>query len=188
VWLFKNSEGKAVPASEIGEDDFAYLGNSIPKYSMGLTNTFSFGNFDASILLRSALGFKAVNGKRMFHENWTFFTRNNLFTSAVKQPIKDAPTFSSYYIENGDYMKVDNVTFGYTLPIKKSNYLESIRVYLTGLNLLTVTSFSGTDPELQLNYYPSDPNAETTNGPGLESNYSYFPNTRSFTLGINVNF
>jgi TonB-dependent starch-binding outer membrane protein SusC len=188
LWLFQDSEGKPVPASEIGEDDFAYLGNSIPRYSLGLTNTFTLGKFDASILIRSALGFHAVNGKRMFHENWTFFTRNNLFNSALGQKITDAPTFSSYYIEKGDYMKIDNITIGYTVPVKKSNYLESIRVYFTGTNLATITGFSGTDPELQLNYYPSDPNAEVTDGPGLESNYGYFPSTRSFTLGVNVNF
>jgi TonB-dependent starch-binding outer membrane protein SusC len=188
LWLFQDSEGKPVPASEIGEDDFAYLGNSIPRYSLGLTNTFTLGKFDASILIRSALGFHAVNGKRMFHENWTFFTRNNLFNSALGQKITDAPTFSSYYIEKGDYMKIDNVTIGYTVPVKKSNYLESVRVYFTGTNLATITGFSGADPELQLNYYPSDPNAEVTDGPGLESNYGYFPSTRSFTLGVNVNF
>jgi TonB-linked SusC/RagA family outer membrane protein len=188
LWLFQDSEGKPVPASEIGEDDFAYLGNSIPRYSLGLTNTFTLGKFDASILIRSALGFHAVNGKRMFHENWTFFTRNNLFNSALGQKITDAPTFSSYYIEKGDYMKIDNITIGYTVPVKKSNYLESVRVYFTGANLATITGFSGTDPELQLNYYPSDPNAEVTDGPGLESNYGYFPSTRSFTLGVNVNF
>lgn len=188
LWLFRDSEGKPVEASEIGEDDFNYLGNSIPRYSVGLTNNFIIGNFDASILIRSALGFKAVNGKRMFHENWTFFTRNNLFVSALDEEIRDAPTFSSYYIEDGDYLKVDNITLGYKLPIKSNNFLQGIRVYVTGANLLTISGFSGTDPELQLNYYPSDPFEEVNDGPGLESNYSYYPNTRSFTLGVNVNF
>ena len=50
-------------------EDYAYLGNSIPKYTYGLTNNFSFGKFDVSLLLKGAAGFKAVNGKRMFHEN-----------------------------------------------------------------------------------------------------------------------
>ena len=187
-WLFENSEGEAVIASEIGEDDFAYLGNSIPKYNLGLTNNFNFGNFDVSILIRSALDFKAVNGKRIFHENLTFFARNNLFVSALEDGILAEPTFSSYYIEDGDYLKIDNVTIGYTLPIKNNDYLQNVRIYATGVNLATITGFSGTDPELGVNYYPSDPDAEVTDGPGVESNYSYFPITRSFTLGINVNF
>ena len=85
------------------------------------------------------------------------------------------------------YVKVDNITIGYTIPVK-SNYFKSIHVYFTGANLLTITDFSGTDPELQINYFPQDPNQETDNGPGLESNYSYYPATRIYTLGVNINF
>ncbi|MBT1711987.1 SusC/RagA family TonB-linked outer membrane protein [Fulvivirgaceae bacterium PWU5] len=187
-WLFRNKAGDAVPAADITIDDFTYLGNSIPKYSLGLTNTFNIGKFDASILLRGAFGFKAVNAKRMFHENLTYYARNNFFTSVTDDRVMDAPTFSSYYLENGAYMKVDNITVGYTLPMANSNYVQSIRFYVTGANLLTVTGFSGTDPELGVNYYAADPNAETSDGPGVESNYSYYPNTRSLTAGISLSF
>ena len=187
AWLFKNKDGKPVPPSEITGDDYAYLGNSIPKYSYGITNYFTIGNFDASILIRGAAGFKSVNGKRMFHENWTYYGRGNLFVSALNQKITDPPAFSSYYIENGGYVKLDNVTIGYTFPIR-SNYVKNVHVYFTGANLLTITGFSGTDPELQINYFPQDPTQETDNGPGLESNYSYYPSTRLYTFGVNVNF
>lgn len=187
-WRFKNKAGDIVPASETSPDDYTYLGNSIPKYSYGLTNTFNVGNFDASILIRGAAGFKAVNGKRMFHENWSYYSRNNLFVSALDQKLTDAPIFSSYYIENGAYLKVDNVTIGYTIPVGKSQYFKNIHLYFTGANLLTITGFSGTDPELQINYFPQDPEQETDNGPGLESNYSYYPSTRVYTLGVNINF
>lgn len=186
-WRFRNKDGEVVAPSEITGDDYAYLGNSIPKYTYGLTNNFGFGRFDASILIRGAAGFKAVNAKRMFHENWAYFSRNNLFVSALDQKLDDAPTFSSYYIEDGAYMKVDNLTIGYTVPVK-SNYVKNIRVYFTGSNLITFTRFSGTDPELQINYYPADPTQETDNGPGLESNFSYYPSTRVYTLGVNVSF
>ncbi len=187
-WLFRNSEGEAVEASEIGEDDFAYLGNSIPQYNLGLTNNINYGNFDLTVLIRSALDFKVVNGKRIFHENLTFFARNNLFVTALEEGIQAEPTFSSYYIEEGDYLKIDNITLGYTLPFQSNNYIQNLRIYLTGVNVATLTGFSGTDPELGLNYFPEDPNAEVTDGPGVESNYSYFPSTRSFTLGVSVNF
>ena len=188
-WLFRNSEGEDVEASEIGEDDFAYLGNSIPKYTIGLTNTFTIGKFDVSMLIRSALGFNVVNGKRIFHENLTYFSRNNLFTSAIENGIRAEPTFSSYYLEKGDFLKLDNLTIGYTLPIRQSSYLQTIRVYFTGANLLTASDFSGTDPELGLNYFPPDnPDEEITDGPGVENNYAYYPSTRSFTFGINIGF
>ena len=187
-WLFENSRGEAVEADEIGEDDFAYLGNSIPKYNLGLTNNVSFGNFDVSLLIRGALGFKAVNAKRIFHENLTYFARNNLFTSVFEEGIQAQPTFSSYYIEDGAYLKVDNLTIGYRLPVASNRYVQNIRFYATGVNLAVITGFSGTDPELGVNYYPADPEEETTAGPGVESNYSYFPITRTFTLGVNANF
>jgi TonB-linked SusC/RagA family outer membrane protein len=187
-WLFENSEGEVVEASEIGDSDRAYLGNSIPKYNLALTNNFNFGNFDVSLLIRSALGFKAVNGKRMFHENLSYFPRQNLFVSAMDEDIKTAPIFSSYYIEEGDYLKVDNLTIGYTLPVESNSYIRNIRVYITGTNLATITGFSGTNPELGLNYYPSDPNAEVSEGPGVEPYYDYYPSTRGFTLGISTSF
>jgi hypothetical protein len=90
----------------------------------GLTNDFNIGRFDASVLLKGAAGFKAVNAKRMFHENWTYYARNNLFTSALNTQINDAPTFSSYYIEDGSYLKVDNVTVGYSFPLR-SAYIKN---------------------------------------------------------------
>jgi len=186
-WLFKDKEGKAVAPSEITGDDYAYLGNSIPKYSYGLTNSFAYGHFDASFLIKGVAGVHGVNGKRMFHENWTYYGRGNLFVSALNQKITDPPAFSSYYIENGAYTKLDNLTIGYTIPVK-SNYLKSLRVYFTGANLLTITDFSGTDPELQINYFPQDPNQETDEGPGLEPNYIYYPSSRIYTFGVNINF
>lgn len=187
-WLFRNNEGDAVPPSEVGDDDFAYLGNSIPKYNLGLTNNYTMGNFDLSILIRSALGFKAVNGKRLFHENISYLSRQNLFVSALEERVNNSPTFSSYYIEDGGYLKLDNVTLGYNLPMDNIGFIESLRISVTGSNLLTVTDFSGTDPEMGLNYYPADPNAEVSNGPSVESFYDYYPGTRNFTLGVNASF
>lgn len=187
-WLFTNSEGQAVPASEIGDEDFRYLGNSIPKYNLGLTNSFNLGNLDARVLIRSAFGHKAVNGKRMFHENISYYTRQNLFESVLDDPVQNSPLFSSYYIEDGAYVKLDNVTIGYTFPMENTDIIKNIRVYATGTNLVTLTDFSGNDPEMGINYYPSDPEAEVSNGPSVESFYDYYPSTSNITIGLSANF
>jgi TonB-linked SusC/RagA family outer membrane protein len=187
-WRFKGKNGKSIARNELGPDDYKYLGNSIPKFTYGLTNNFNIGNLDISFLIKGAAGFKAVNGKRMFHDNLTYYSRNNLFTSVLNTNLNDAPAFSSYYIENGAYLKLDNLNIGYTIPVKKSAYFQSIHLYITAANLLTITGFSGTDPELQINYYPPDLSQETDNGPGLESNYDYYPSTRVFTFGVDINF
>lgn len=187
-WRFKSKDGKSISRNELGPDDYQYLGNSIPKYTYGLTNNFSIGKFDISLLLKGAAGFKAVNAKRMFHENLNNYSRNNLFTTALYNNLNDVPIFSSYYVENGSYLKVENLNVGYTFSVKNSPYVKNIHLYVTASNLLILTGFSGTDPELQINYYPQDPNSETDDGPGLESNYDYYPSTRVFTLGVDINF
>jgi TonB-linked SusC/RagA family outer membrane protein len=172
-WMFYDNENQAVPKEQIGDNDFHYLGNSIPKYNFGWTNTFMFGRFDASVLIRGAAGFKALNAKNIFHDNINTFTSTNLFVSALDNPIRDQMLFSDYYLESGDYIKVDNVTLGYTFPFK------NLRLYATGLNMLIISNFSGMDPELAVNPF---------SGPGIELNNSYYPRTRTFTLGLSAQF
>ncbi len=179
LWLFKNSAGKPVTEDQIGDNDYKYLGNSVPKYNLGLTNNFAFHSFDLSFLLRSALSFKAVNTKRIFHENITLLGSQNLFTSALTSPVKGDPTFSSYYLENGNYVKLDNLSLGYTLPLHKNNYLQRVRIAATATNLLIITKFSGMDPELGVSSF---------NNAGVELNNYYYPRTRSFTFSINADF
>ncbi|MEJ7676685.1 MAG: SusC/RagA family TonB-linked outer membrane protein [Segetibacter sp.] len=187
-WLFNNKEGKPVTAEEIGDNDFAYLGNSIPKYNLGLTNNFKFRNLDATILLRSAFGFKALNAKRLYHENAVNIYTMNLFTSAIDKPVNAEQYFSTYYLEKGDYLKIDNLTIGYSIPVKNNLYLQNLRFYVTGTNLATFTGFSGMDPELPLNLIFPSAREEFTAGPGVEPNYGYYPTTRTFTMGISATF
>ncbi|MFC4870966.1 SusC/RagA family TonB-linked outer membrane protein [Negadavirga shengliensis] len=172
-WLFYDKDDNAVTKDHIGDDDFRYLGNSIPKYNFGLTNTFMIGRFDASMLIRGAFGFQALNAKRIFHDNINTFTSTNLLVSALDNPIRDQALFSDYYLENGNYVKLDNLTIGYTFPFK------NLRVYTTGLNLLVLSDFSGMDPELAINPF---------NGAGVEFNNNYYPRTRTFTLGLSAQF
>ncbi|RFZ93990.1 SusC/RagA family TonB-linked outer membrane protein [Mucilaginibacter conchicola] len=178
-WLFYNQAGQKVTADNVTDEDNFYLGNSVPQYNLGLTNSFSYKNFDFSVLVRSGLGFKAVNGKRLFHENITQASTVNFFTSVLKDYVNAPPTFSSYYLENGNYLKIDNVTLGYTVPVKKSNYLRSLRFSVAATNLVTITKFSGMDPELGLNPFSST---------GVEYNSNYYPRTRSFTFGVTADF
>src|SRR5690606_106713 len=94
-WLLFDHEVKRVYSSEIGDNDYAFLGNGIPRYNFGITNSFVIGNFDASVLIRSALKFDALNAKRLFHENTRLFGTTNLFASAIDDAVVGEPTFSS---------------------------------------------------------------------------------------------
>ncbi len=178
-WLFYDKEGKPVTSGEVGDNDYAFLGNGIPRYNLGLTNNFIIGNFDATIMIRSALKFDVLNAKRIFHENLNGFGTTNMFTSALDNAVKGEPTFSSYYLEKGDYLKVDNLTIGYSVPINNET-VKRIRLSVTATNLLLITGFSGIDPELGV----SGP----FSSPGVEMNDFYYPRTRSFTFGVQVDF
>ena len=188
-FLFKNAAGKSVLGTDINpETDYKYLGSGLPKVNLSLTNTFRYKNFDASFLLRSALGFKAVNAKRLQHENIHNYVTSNLFT-AVNNPstlIHDNEYFSSYYIENGAYLKLDNLSIGYTVPLKPNSAIKTMRISFNAINVFTVTGFSGIDPELPLTTAINQ--SEGQANPGVEPRYTYYPATRTLTLGLTATF
>ena len=110
-------------------------------------------------------------------------TRGNVMTNTSdnifnKRPLNDFQElqYVSYYIENGDYWKIDNITLGYTFDIKNKP-IKNLRLYLSGSNMFTFTSYSGIDPEV--NSLGLDP--------GLDQRDRY-PSTRSFTFGISLKF
>ena len=188
-WLFRNAAGQAVPDASINPaTDYKFLGSGLPKYNLALTNTFHYKNWDASFMLRSALDFKAVNAKRLFHENLSNYSTSNLFTSVLKTntPVNANQTFSSYYIENGDYLKLDNLNIGYSVPFSPNSAVKNLRISFSAINLFTITGFSGIDPELPLTTAINQNEGQAN--PGVEPAYTYYPATRTFTLGVTATF
>jgi TonB-dependent starch-binding outer membrane protein SusC len=188
LWLIENPQTGA--AEEIKEDMVAsdtyrqYLGNGLPKVYLGWNNTFRYKNFDLGFQLTSQLGFKILNEPRAFYEN------NSIAYNKLKS-VQNAPyggqytlsssqkqTLVSYYLEKGDFVKLSNMSLGYTVPLKKNKYVSGIRAYVSGDNLFCITGYSGLDPEL------SNKDAVTS---GLDKRDKY-PVTRSFTFGVNVTF
>ena len=85
--------------------------------------------------------------------------------------------YNSYYIEDGDYWKIDNITLGYNIKIPSARFIKSARIYASSLNTFTFTGYTGIDPEISV----------TGLEPGNDDRDKY-PTTRTFTLGFNVNF
>ena len=106
----------------------------------------------------------------------------NLPASVLEKPfgsnsyVFDSQMYHSYYVEKGDYVKLDNVTLGYTLNLN-NKYLQSVRLYVTGHNLLTITGYKGLDPEVSIKGLD----------PGVERKEMY-PTIRSYTIGAVVKF
>lgn len=176
-WLFYKADGSKALASELNENDRAIIGNGVPKYVMGLNQTFRYKNFDLSILLRGKFGFDILNLKEIFYGNKKYLP-NNIFNSAFNKhgALNDDPQYSDYYIEKGDFVKLDNLTLGYNFKLKTS-YIRHMRLFVSGRNVFTMTGYKGLDPELQ------DTGFET----GVDSR-GFYPRTTSWTAGFNIGF
>jgi TonB-linked SusC/RagA family outer membrane protein len=180
-YLADDGTGKAVPASTGTYKTI--IGHGLPKFELGFTNTFNYGNFDLNFFLRGSFGFNLINTERAFFENPNVASIYNVVNTKYFQPkVTDAQIFTSYYVEKGDFVKLDNATLGYNFNIsKKSGGVKSLRAFVTGHNLFTITGYTGADPEVR---YSDNLNGNIL-APGIDRRSTWVL-TRSFTLGVNV--
>ncbi len=183
-----SSDGKFLFYTEAGgvtrnvdEAERRVVGHALPDFEIGWSNYFTFlDNFDFSFALRAVVGFDVLNVTRMVFSNPTVLPSLNGLTEVlteVERGVTDYPKVNSYYLENGTFLKLDNVTLGYNFPVAKVDWLGKFRVYVSSINLLTITGYSGIDPEISYNGLSF----------GLDQ-YNVYPKTRTFTLGLNVSF
>ena len=159
-----------------------YLGSGVPAVNIGWSNTFRYKGFDLTLAFSSALGFKIFNCQRMFYENLNIGL--NRYKSAI-EPVyggvlsaSQQPVAVSYYLENGDYLKLDNLNFGYTFKTDGIKYLDRARIFFSGENVFCITGYKGIDPEMS---------SGDRFGFGVDYRNKY-PTIRTFTLGVNVTF
>ncbi|MFT4023305.1 MAG: SusC/RagA family TonB-linked outer membrane protein [Flavihumibacter sp.] len=184
-WIYQNAEGKAVPYDEFthAPEDKQVLGNGLPRYYAGWNNNLRYKKFDLAITMRGAFKYQILNFQRMYYENTNIEQYNRLksaydpvFGKAVLS--KEMPLeFNSYYVENGDFWKIDNIVLGYNISNLKSKFLHSARVYVSTMNSFIITGYKGIDPEVN----------RLGLSPGLDDRDKY-PSTRTYTLGINLSF
>jgi TonB-linked SusC/RagA family outer membrane protein len=185
-WIVLDRNGNRIPIDDVTEGDRRVLGNGLPKHYLAWNNAFRWKKLDVSVNMRGAFGFQILNFQRMFYENPTIL-QYNMLKSAFdkvygKRTLNYDLAYVSYYIEDGDYWKVDNVTVGYSLGAVRllSTAVANARLYVTGRNLLTLTGYKGLDPEV------------STRGPdGLSPGDDVrdkYPTTRVFSAGISLTF
>lgn len=184
-WIYEDRNGELVNYKDFthAPEDKHVIGNGLPKWYAGWNNTLRYKNFDLNVTMRGAFGFQIINGGRMNYEN----VKNSRFENRLKS-VNDLvfgkhtlspevePEFNSYYVEDGDYWKIDNITLEYSFG-QVGKYIKSLRIYGSVLNALTITGYKGIDPEV------------STDGltPGYDTRDRY-PSVRSFTFGVNVKF
>lgn len=181
-WIIEDRDGKPKSIEDQDPEDRKIIGNGLPKHFLSWTNQIAFKNFDLNIMMRGAFGYDILNMPRMFYEVPVNLTRGNLLADAYKpkygKVLNDQQElqYVSYFVEKGDFWKIDNVTLGYNISLT-NKYLKKIRIYATGSNLLTITGYKGIDPEV--NVHGLDPGCDVL---------GRYPSTSSFTFGTVLTF
>ncbi|MDY3979168.1 MAG: SusC/RagA family TonB-linked outer membrane protein [Tidjanibacter sp.] len=181
-FLYVDDNGKDKLEGSIGgsvaESDWKPIGCAYPWLTIGWTNTFIYSNFDLNVVMRAQLGGKVFNTYAAEYENLASLGLRNILASWLDDTSFTGTdvTYSSKYLEDASYLKVDNISLGYNLT-PKSGLIRSVRIYLSAQNLFCLTGYSGVDPEVSLSGLT----------PGIEST-SYYPRTAIFTFGVNMKF
>jgi TonB-linked SusC/RagA family outer membrane protein len=194
-----NGDGKITDA------DRTFIGNPWPKLQYGFNIDLGYKGFDLTALIVGVTGRDVINGVRIFEQsfkqdyqstynifNASYFLGNGLTDQPrlgvidpsnpnkfIQDPSNNYAWYSSYYVEDGSYLKIKNISLGYTIPHKLTERykIKNLRVYVTGQNLFTFTKFSGLDPEF----------SNDVKNHGLYGINTY-PMTKLFSAGLDLNF
>ncbi|MDP9205881.1 MAG: SusC/RagA family TonB-linked outer membrane protein [Gemmatimonadota bacterium] len=172
-----------VQADKLTSDDDIILGNAFPDYSLGLRTNGNWKKFDFSMLINRVAGQKIFNNTALVYaQKGNALQDKNFLLSALTDPseIHEPAKYSSRYIEDGTYTRLQNITIGYTFDLPSfTGTARNSRVFLSGDNLLLFTDYSGYDPEVH------------TQLPGIAPrgiDYLHYPRGRTFTGGLRVAF
>jgi TonB-dependent starch-binding outer membrane protein SusC len=166
-------------------DDFVILGNANPNYTFGFHGSGSMGKFDLSFLINREAGQKVFNNTALdYSTKNNALTDKNFLLTALSDPIgiNEAAVYSSKWLENGSFTRLQNVTIGYTFDMPGfTGAARNSRVYLSGDNLLLFTGYTGYDPEV---YTDAAVNGLASRG----TDYLHYPRARTITGGLRVAF
>ena len=177
---------------KITTNDRTVIGNGLPDWYGGITNTLRYKGIDFSFLFQFNYGNDVYNATRMFQTQSQDERTNQLIEVAdrwtpthASNRVPSAKGYVKYelysrFIEDGSFIRLKNVTLGYTLPSKwtRKAFIERLRVYGTAQNLLTFTKYSGYDPEVNMKSSPLMPGFD----------WGAYPKSRVFTVGVEVQF
>lgn len=179
-----NNDGK------ISSTDRTYIGDPNPKFTYGMTNNFSYRNFDLSIFLQGSYGNDIFNASRIEMEG--MYDGKNQITKVLDRwkipgQITDVPKAgydiknSTYFIEDGSFLRVKNISLNYNINAEKLKKIgfQKIQPYFSASNLFTLTKYTGMDPEV---------NQWGNSGSVQGIDWGTYPHSRSFVLGVNLEF
>ncbi len=179
-WMLYDKDGNAFDSSKQSKTlaDKSFVGNAIPRIILSWNHSLRYKNFDASLYMRSWLGYDVFNMINMYY-SVPIVAGQNVLKSAYEdhKHITGEKELSDYWLEKGNFLKIDALSVGYTFPNHFIRPLKNLRLYATGRDLFVFTKYSGLDPEVNINGLE----------PGFEERHAY-PKTRTFMLGVQVSF
>ncbi|HPR58691.1 MAG TPA: SusC/RagA family TonB-linked outer membrane protein [Bacteroidales bacterium] len=162
---------------ELEQAERRNVGSAQPDFELGWSNYLTFfKNWDFNFTFRAVVGHEIFNTTRLIFGNPTFLPDRNVLYEALdeyERGLRDNPKLSSYYLEDGTFVRLDNLSLGYNF--KNIAGFERIRLYFASNNVFTLTNYSGIDPEIS----PSGLSF------GLDQ-YNTYPKARTFTFGLNI--
>lgn len=174
-FLFYTEAGGVTRELEMAERRI--VGYAQPDFELGWSNYFDlYKNFDFSFTFRAVYGHEIFNTTRLIFGNPIFLPDRNVLASALDEydrGLSDNPKVSSYYLEDGSFLRLDNISLGYSL--RNVAGFERVRIYFASNNVFTLTNYSGIDPEINYSGLSF----------GLDQ-YNIYPKTRTYTFGLNV--
>ena len=178
--LVYNKNNEKVLTTNVDASDKRYIGNGAPSHFLSWNNSFRYKNWDFSFSMNGAFGFEIFN-MRKYGMGLQLCGTDNVLRSAYlddKDVKSGGGVISSYFLEKGDYFKLDNLTLGYSFGLRNKRLLESLRVYVTAKNLFTITSYTGNDPSIV---------TQTGITPGVDVTSAY-PTATQLSLGVTLRF
>lgn len=160
-----------------GKDRYI-AGQAIPKFYLGGNVNFRYKQFDIQAQFSGAFGHKIYNGTSLSYMNMSLFPTYNVLTDAPRLNIHDQ-TVTDYWLERGDYLHIDYVTLGWNLNTQNLKNINSLRVTFSVNNLFTFTNYSGLSPMI---------NSSTVSSSLGIDDKQFYPLTRTYSLGLSVNF
>jgi iron complex outermembrane receptor protein len=166
-----------------GKPDQVVIGDANPDFVYGFTNSFNWKRFDASFTFRGVYGNEIFNNTACEYGYPSAAPGSNILKSAINGGVSrsQAAQYSSRWIEDGSYLRLDNLTMGYNFDTPNIPFLSRARFYITGQNLFVITDYTGFDPEVRTN-------TQKGGTPPIGIDYLAYPMPRVFMIGASLSF
>jgi TonB-linked SusC/RagA family outer membrane protein len=180
-FLIYNQHDEVIYADDGRRDDRVYQGNYMPTLMLGWTHDVRYKNWSLNAMFTSWINFDIYNAIEIQY-GLRNVAQGNMTYDAIRKNahITGRPAPSNYFLYDGTFLKLQNLTLGYTLPMRRhtNDMMENIKLYVTGHNMLTLTNYPGLNPEVNITGWEG----------GVERAATIYPQARTITLGIQMSF